>query len=125
MSNHTQEPWNTNGDPIVFDATGVVAFTDTRTNLDKVNKANARRIVACVNACAGISTEALEDSCQPALSAWKLQKEIIEQQRDELLTVLKKIVPLAEFACSEQSPPYADEHLVESAKEIIAKVEAA
>ena len=72
MSEHTKEPWNTNGDPIVFDATGVVAFTDTRTNLDIVNKANARRIVACVYACAGIDIEYLESPDNLATYAKKM-----------------------------------------------------
>lgn len=35
-------------------------------DLDEM-KANARRIVACVNACAGISTESLEDGGEVSL----------------------------------------------------------
>lgn len=90
---HTKEPWNTNGDPIVFDTTGVVAFTDTRTNLDKVNKANARRIVACVNACAGIDSKYLESPDNLATYARNMAI-----QRDELLAKLKDITPLANEA---------------------------
>ncbi|WP_041645323.1 hypothetical protein [Aromatoleum aromaticum] len=45
---------------------------------------HARRYVACVNACEGISTETLEQrGMAPIIS--------LEQQRDELLAALKKI----------------------------------
>lgn len=51
-------------------------------------EANARRIVACVNACAGMSTEDLEETIkyhgdlQTLFAKWK-------EQRDELHTALK------------------------------------
>ena len=56
-------------------------------------KANARRIVACVNACAGISTEQLEAGEQPWQSAarhkeLRLAAKTAEAQRDELLAAL-------------------------------------
>lgn len=48
----------------------------------EVMVANARRIVACVNACAGISTDALERS--KSLEDFMRSMKVIEQQRDEL-----------------------------------------
>ena len=49
-------------------------------------EANARRIVACVNACAGISTETLE--------AMPAGPSAIERQRDKLLAALTEIAEL-------------------------------
>ncbi len=63
MSEHSKEPWRItsidgwDGVGTVPDARG---FADDVCKLVFNNPANARRIVACVNACRGISTEALE-----------------------------------------------------------------
>jgi hypothetical protein len=70
MTNHTQEPWScatehadgacvyvTSAERSVF--TDEVAVIYAGQSLE-VARADARRIVACVNACAGIPTEALE-----------------------------------------------------------------
>ncbi len=69
---HSKEPWRVgkSGDSVVCDdATGVrfPALDDAELNhyggqlvCESVSAADQRRIVACVNACAGISTEALE-----------------------------------------------------------------
>jgi hypothetical protein len=48
--------------------------------------ANARRLVACWNACEGISTENLEDNL-PVIELAHLYNDVIEQ-RDQLLKVL-------------------------------------
>ena len=53
---------------------------------DKKTDANARRIVACVNACQGISTSVLELQGVPSLELCKR----LEQQRDELLDLLSR-----------------------------------
>lgn len=89
--NHTQEPWNLhktyfNDQPFVvekdnecwvaysvtiakgnmiigdvsMDTCNDLGFPRVRTKLE--TDANARRIIACVNACAGISTEELEQA---------------------------------------------------------------
>ena len=60
----TKEPWRTGGDgTIVYDTEGwaiaIAAVFHGRREPEK-SKENARRIVACVNACAGISTTILE-----------------------------------------------------------------
>ena len=74
MSEHTKEPWGVvsekwylNGQPSIVGQNGagfavaLMAPWGPAVN-DSVDKreANARRIVACVNACAGIPTEAIE-----------------------------------------------------------------
>lgn len=76
MSEHTKEPWEC-GDPIgarrLWPTTYIHAagptgrhvattggYSDsTEPNTLEINEANARRIVACVNACKGIPTESL------------------------------------------------------------------
>lgn len=50
---------------------------------NETNKENARRIVACVNACAGISTENLEENI-PIKELARRYNEVI-RQRDDLL----------------------------------------
>lgn len=57
-------------------------------------EANARRIVACVNACAGLSTGFLEqiDSIQSALTGQLVVTEVLENQRDELLAAIDTVV---------------------------------
>lgn len=54
-------------------------------------RANARRIVACVNVCAGIGTEILENA--PDFSTAFLSSETIrlKEQRDELFAALKDL----------------------------------
>ena len=90
---HTPEPWRTaerSGFPFhVDDARGEsVAMMladddhDEQRGLD-----NARRIVACVNACAGISTENLEDN-KPIIELARAYNEAL-RQRDDLLAALE------------------------------------
>lgn len=56
--NHTKEPWRVeSGD---FRALRIFGQDRYITSLISNSEANAKRIVACVNACAGITNEALE-----------------------------------------------------------------
>lgn len=57
-------------------------------------EADARRLVACWNACDGISTEALE-SAGNAFNGWKLASYAMDDakaQRDELLAALQNLI---------------------------------
>jgi hypothetical protein len=78
MSEHTKEPW------AIHNSKNLIAILDyegkhlaelwQRKEYDSV--ANARRIVACVNACAGIPTEALEqitsgELCEVYFDRWE------------------------------------------------------
>lgn len=54
-----------------------------------------RRIVACINACAGITTESLAAEGKDALDIAAAIK-ILCEQRDELEAVLRKIEPVLE-----------------------------
>lgn len=67
-ASHTPEPWSVHQNVgrkgelgvIADKAPCVIAHGFSEKHWPEVAEANARRIVACVNACAGIPTEALE-----------------------------------------------------------------
>ena len=62
---HTKEPWGVgrpspNGQQVIGNGKGMmIAIANPTSTQGEVN-ANAERIVACVNACAGITNDALE-----------------------------------------------------------------
>ena len=102
MSEHTKEPWavridekqwsDTDDIYIVGNPTGEAGGTR---NLARMIESweqpipNANRIVACVNACAGISTDDLERLPLISDRAFVMM-EGIAKQRDELLAELKQ-----------------------------------
>ncbi|MBI5917824.1 MAG: hypothetical protein HY849_00395 [Nitrosomonadales bacterium] len=98
MSGHTKEPWRVGcfhpvlGDiheTEIFDSEqfgDVIASTKTQP-MHPAAPSNARRIVACVNACAGIDTETLEAT----IGLDELYSDI-QRQRDELLAAAKSVV---------------------------------
>ena len=61
------------------------------------NEADARRLVACWNACEGIATEMLESVCKvpPAVV-------MLAEQRDELLSLLSEVSE--NFTCEDDLP---------------------
>jgi hypothetical protein len=85
MSEHTKEPWilGTKGmekGKILAHIDGDLwVIADTNTNLPDAGKADARRIVACVNRCAGIPTDILELADEENVRSW----ELMTQQRDD------------------------------------------
>ena len=95
---YTPEPWRAfnNGEGVVGVGTdhSDVCWTrieeggwlDSDRTID-IDYENARRIVACVNACAGISTENLEDNLPVQELARRYNKAL--KQRDELLAALE------------------------------------
>lgn len=102
---HTPEPWALFevGDrfkhqcPVSSDKTSILTIaTEDGTQFGAVyNNEDARRIVACVNACAGLETEAIEAIQQTAsIVAGKLKKHI--QERDELLAALEEVVRISD-----------------------------
>ncbi len=63
MSEHTKEPWRLRqGEPWHIEDTegSEIVFCNGDCS-DSEDETNARRIVACVNLCAGVSTKDLED----------------------------------------------------------------
>lgn len=63
-------------------------------NNPEMREADARRIVACVNACSGVSTEILEDG---ARNDWADLLSSMEKQRDKLLAEMKTAVDRLQF----------------------------
>ena len=82
--NHTKEPWEAKADPSYYGIVSEIYAMDKFVaslggvcSPDEV-EANARRIVACVNACVGITNEALEKGI--VLDSVKLHEAILDQQ---------------------------------------------
>ena len=103
---HTAEPWCVGNTRTVKYATGestetaihygdeesrgnCIAMTYGHFGFDG-SEADARRIVACVNACAGIPTDDLEHGdIAKALKIFALDSATFRRQRDELLAALE------------------------------------
>lgn len=58
----------------------------------------SRRIVACVNACAGYSTEELENHPSPLIIKLLNERDTAIQQRDQLLEALKDCIESLTYA---------------------------
>lgn len=95
---HTQEPWKAVSNKFYWEIHGDTGQIGDvcASNFNGTNngEANSRRIVACVNACAGIDTETLESiSNHPTHieqnSAFIAELDRVKAQRDELLAALK------------------------------------
>lgn len=99
---HTPEPWevwNHDGDWTIEARSIISGFMVDIANLS-FSEQDARRIVACVNACAGISNEVLEAPDYSVKAEFdsldaQIQGRVkAETQRDELLAVLKLFADL-------------------------------
>ena len=82
---HTPEPWRTDAEcgfpQDIHDSKGNLFLSCGSDFYNEVyGEANARRITACVNACEGIPTDALERS--KSLDEFMRSMKVIEQQRD-------------------------------------------
>ena len=131
MSKHKPEPRKINTDDahdgwsIITNKSGsIIANVNGKTGpeliggmpVDRVMPAedNARRIVACVNACSGIRTEALEHRAH-MLKAHDDTIAELKRQRDELLKALGAAIPLikqARLDWCDQSAESSDEDVV-------------
>ena len=91
---HTKEPWNGKNIPLTASALEragfYIVFTNNPATKDEA-EANARRIVACVNACEGIPTGVLE---KQGMVPIEQVTHDIERQRDKLLAALTEIAEL-------------------------------
>ena len=115
--NHTPEPWRVElrNEPLgdTGDYEGVVEILSGSAQRPIIqfwdeseeSEANARRIVACVNACEGMDTESLESIAGRIAAKSVLQMhanyirskakaQSLEQQRDKLLAALTEIAEL-------------------------------
>jgi len=86
MMEHSREPWegDNRGHGVITDVFGNTVATANKQN-------DASRIVACVNACDGISTEVLEKFGFG--NALKIPKNVrnLERQKNELLAALEAL----------------------------------
>lgn len=139
---HTPEPWGINEWPqpdtsIAIGAAGtpLIARVILRDVSINGQKANARRIVACVNACAQITTDELESiPSNGGMLGPRDDVARIAKQRNELLAalelMLERIAEPPQSNCScHLSPPCADcidfggeREAFEEAKAVIASV---
>lgn len=87
-SGHTPAPWRVHVDE-VFGADGyqVMRFN----GYGSTDQANARRIVACVNACEGIGTETLEAGLFHSGPAALADRDRLRERVKELESALQKI----------------------------------
>ena len=90
---HTKEPWSIgkpppNGEQTIGDSKGLMVAVAT-TGDGVSSEANARRIVACVNACVGVGTEYLEDN-GPIIELVREHNTVLKQ-RDELLAFAEEV----------------------------------
>ena len=98
MSKHTPEPWRVGRPGAVVSDTPVpemggsdaVEYYGGHLIGESIIEANARRIVACVNACRGLGTDELEQ--HGLVSAVGTELLELEKQRDELLETLEAAV---------------------------------
>lgn len=141
MSEHTKEPWLVKHDEVCFrsqedDQSFGMAIPIAQIFGDNL-EANASRIVACVNACAGIATENLEnilmtgETLLQRIDVLRYEANVackIEQQRDELLAALKEMLAALDVSVSGDDEVAAMVRYGEAekaARAAIAKVEAA
>ncbi len=103
VSEHTPEPWHLGTQLVTnlkicvrLEDGGEYVIADTNWNFPDDAKANARRIVACVNACAGVPTELLEDNPAPFSR--------LLEERDELLAALDTLRVAFVIAVGDKSP---------------------
>lgn len=93
---HSPEPWKVNenlDNQVVSDWGVIIAETFRDRNGALVPRGNARRIVACVNACTGIPTDVLEKGrlSRDAFQLEETRADLAEQHRDDLLAVLERL----------------------------------
>lgn len=100
MTTHTPEPWkwHAQGEAseycmLTHDGRWVISFRQNGELTDERQKANARRIAACVNRLAGFKTEDIENpGCDLTGHGALLSKLIyLEMQRDKLLAALNLV----------------------------------
>jgi hypothetical protein len=82
-----------NGEQTIGTAQGLMLFVAT-TGAEVPTKANARRLVACWNACEGLETSFIETAVSSLVEHAETAIEVaatLKAQRDELLAALKTI----------------------------------
>ena len=95
MIKHTPEPWaayqDASGDVFISSAETSFHIAEVGSEDDETVIPDANRIVACVNACAGISNEMLSDDC---FNKMRCDRDANLSQRDELLAALEGLIAI-------------------------------
>ncbi len=98
---HTPEPWREvinctddyNAHPVlIYAGAQYVAQVAFDQNEGDETDANARRIVACVNACAGINTDALERIADGEMLSGLIRLRTYKVQRDQMIDALRRML---------------------------------
>lgn len=107
---HTKEPWKVSGTEHIVAGGNYVVALDCKPE-------DARRIVACVNACAGLSTQCLEET------GGGVEHYIaVIKQRDELLAALERM--LGEFNEQMAGIVHDERSVISNARSVVASVKA-
>lgn len=100
MSEHTKEPWRLGkassvvaDEPVIgMNGSDAVEYYGWHLICESIVPSNARRIVACVNACAGIPDNVLEEAAKCAASGrFGTMAAMYKAKRDELLAAAKRL----------------------------------
>ena len=91
---HTPEPWKSIEEQFHGEVMNFIGDKDGGTIGEIYTENDARRIVACVNACAGLPTEVLE---RYKLGVIGVDYKSTKQQRDELLAALERSLESFEY----------------------------
>ena len=106
---------------IFADETGNIGIVPNDFGKD-LQLANARRIVACVNACEGISTADLEVAGRLAAAEGATLRRLADQ-RDELLNAIQSAINQVEYMHLKFQETGSGNSLVAQWKQLIAKAE--
>ncbi len=91
MSKHTPEPWNTSNGRIYQEGKKQSTIATVAKDFQDYmifNEDDARRIVACVNALAGLTTEQIEDG---AFAKMRDDRDFLLKQNSEMLEALEGV----------------------------------
>jgi hypothetical protein len=110
MKNHTPEPWVVRDIVDVYHGDKLVAWSVSQADeftddIIKIQLANAARIVACVNACAGIPNAALSQGIVPVhlFSAVCEQRDANRERIKELVACVTELI-----SCAHPDRDYAE-----------------
>lgn len=112
MSKHTKEPWVQGdcsrnmiyawkGQVLVFTDDGYRIIVSCNQNYPEEAEANARRIVACVNACAGM------DDPEKEVATLKVHRDELLAERDKLLFHESQLVESLKSYMNKYGPGYS------------------
>ena len=119
MAKHSSSPWSRDRFHQIVDGNGQIVYVDNFTfgsHRTEESQANTKRIIACVNACEGFTTEELEGANLHSDSMGLLREILAEKRRcDELLAALEGLLEDAE-AIASVIPAYAESETIARAK---------